>query len=91
MADADRVAVGRGMGELAHGDGTGGARDVVDDDLLAELLAHALAHDARHEVGRTARGERHDQGDRLAGIGLGEGRPGQADGEQGKGGSTQHS
>jgi hypothetical protein len=91
VADADRVAIGCGVRELAHGYGAGRPRDVVDDDLLAELLAHALAHDARHEIGRTAGRERHDHGDRLGGIGLGEGWAGQRDGKQSKGRSTQHS
>jgi len=67
MADADRVAVGRRAGELGHGDGAGGAGDVLDDELLAKLLAHALADDAGQQVGRTACREGHDHGDRFAG------------------------
>jgi hypothetical protein len=46
------------------------AGDVLDHDLLAERLAHVLPENAREHVGRSARGERHDHGDRPDGVGL---------------------
>ena len=48
------------------------ARD-FDDDRLAERRRHAFGDDSRHEIGVAAGRERHDQPDRLVGIG-GEGR-----------------
>ena len=38
----ERVAVGRGLGDLAGGDAAAGAAAVLDHDLLAERLAHLL-------------------------------------------------
>ena len=90
VTDADRVAVRRGAGELAHRDGSRRAGNVVDDELLPEFAAHAFAHDAGHDVGRAAGREGHDEADRLVGIGLGVRRPGRRYGQQGKCGSAQH-
>ncbi len=72
-----RVAVGLGLGDRLRADDGVGARPVVDDDLLAEVLAHLLADQAAEHVGRTARRERHDQGDRAGGVGLRRARVGQ--------------
>jgi hypothetical protein len=62
--------LGGGLGRLVDADRAATAADILDDELLAERLAHALAQDTGQSVGRTARRERHDHGNRLAGIGL---------------------
>ena len=43
---------------------------MVLKDRLAELRAHALSEEAAEDVGRAARGKRHDQAHRLGGVGL---------------------
>ena len=63
-AEAERVAVGRGLRDLARRDRAAGAALVLDHDLLAERLAHLLGDDARHHVVAAAGGVRNDQGDR---------------------------
>ena len=42
VADAHRVAVGRGVRHAADADGAAGAADVLDDDGLAERALHPL-------------------------------------------------
>ena len=42
MADAQRVAVGRGVRHAADADGAAGAADVLDDDGLAKRRLHPL-------------------------------------------------
>ena len=69
VADRDRVAVGRGLGDAGHARGAAGAADVLDHQLLAQRARHVLADDAGDDVGRPARGERHDHGDGLVGVG----------------------
>ena len=70
VADADGVAVGSGAHGAADPDGAGRAGDVLDDDRLAERLAHRLGERACQRIDRTARAERHDQGDRMGRIRL---------------------
>ena len=81
-----RVAVRRGLRGGGGADHGGGAGPRLDDDLLAPVLEHLLRDDARQDVGRSARRERHDDLDRPVGIfvgGLRERRPGsKAGGEQ---------
>ena len=67
LPDVDRVAVGRGAREAADADRAAGAADILDNHRLAERSAHLVGHDARGDVGRSARRERHDQRDRARG------------------------
>ncbi len=62
------VAVGRGARGLGGADRAAGAGHVFDDDLLAEHRTDRLRDDAAEDVGRPARGERHDHGDGAVGI-----------------------
>ena len=68
-AGEQRVAVGRGFRRHVGAEAAARAGAVLDHDRLAEHLLHVLAGDARDEVGVAARRERHDQPDRLVGIG----------------------
>jgi hypothetical protein len=43
---------------------------ILDHHRLTPVLAHLLADEARDDVGRPARWERHDHADRAIGIGL---------------------
>ena len=70
LADVDGVAVGRRARDAADADAAAGAADVLDDHRLTERGPHALRQDARHDVGRAARRERHDHRDRPRRIGL---------------------
>ena len=63
-AEAERVAVGRGLRDLARRDRAARAALVLDHDLLAERPAHLLGDDARHHVVAAAGGVGNDQGDR---------------------------
>jgi hypothetical protein len=72
--DADRVAVGRGLGDRAVTDDATAAGAVHDVDRLAQLLFEQYADDAGRRVGAAAGSPRHDQRDRALGVG-GEGRP----------------
>jgi hypothetical protein len=51
----------RRFGDHIPGDVAVGTGVVVDDDRLAQELRELLAHDARRDVGRTARGNGHDE------------------------------
>ena len=42
VADAHRVAVGRGVGDATDADGAAGPADVLDDDGLAQRRLHPL-------------------------------------------------
>ena len=70
LADIDGVAVRLGARDAADRDAAAGAADVLDDDRLAEDRTHLLGHDARGNVGRAARRERHHQRDLLRRKGL---------------------
>ena len=63
--EADRVAVGRRMGDRVGADIAARAALVLDDELLAGELAQLLAGDAREHVGRTAGREGVDVAHRL--------------------------
>ena len=71
LPDAERVAVRRRARDAADADCAAGAGHVLYDDRLTERCAHALGHQPCDHVGRAARGERHDHGDRPRRIGLG--------------------
>ncbi len=67
-AEQQRVAVGLRLCDHLGADIAAGAALVVDDDLLAEIGRHADRDDARDQVGRPARRERHHHAQRLVGI-----------------------
>jgi hypothetical protein len=73
IADRDGVAVGLRLDGAGHAQGPAGAADVLDHQRLAERARHMLADKAGYDIGRSARRERHDHGDRLIWI-LGGGR-----------------
>ena len=64
-ADAERVAVGRGLGELLQAERAAGAGLVLDHDLATETRAELVADDARGAVRGRAGRERNDDLDRL--------------------------
>jgi hypothetical protein len=82
LSHDEGVAVGRRAKQAGDADGAAGAAHILDDHGLAERLVHALAHDARHDIGHTARRERHDHRDRPRRISL-RGHAGQG-GQHGK-------
>jgi hypothetical protein len=63
-----RVAVGRGLGDLIGADVAARAHAVLHHELLPQEVSHLGAHDARDDVGRTAGGERYDDANRLGRI-----------------------
>jgi hypothetical protein len=67
----DRVSVGLGLGDIFGTDIAGGARLVLDDELLTEPLRQMLPGKSRHNVRRAAGGERDDQANRPGRISLG--------------------
>jgi len=68
--EQDCVAVGRRFRHLGSADIAGGARDVLDIDLLAELLGKLLRHEPREGVGHPTRRKGHDRAHRPGRIGL---------------------
>ena len=70
VAEDQRVAVGRGPGDLEHGDGSGAARAVVDDDADAHRDGELLRHGPRDDFRGAARRERDDEADGLVRIRL---------------------
>ena len=68
IADRDGVAVGLRLGRADHAQGPAGAADVLDHERLAERARHMIADKAGYDIGRSARRERHDHGDRLIRI-----------------------
>jgi hypothetical protein len=66
--DQERVAVRLGVGRGTDPDIAAGSRPVLDDDTAAQGMAEMLAENARHDVGRSGRRERHDDLDGAAGI-----------------------
>ena len=64
----DRVAVRLRLRAARDAGGAAGAGDVLDDELLAERLREVFADDAGDDVGRSAGGERHDDGDRTGRV-----------------------
>jgi hypothetical protein len=67
-----RVAVGRAARHRFGADDPARARAVLHDHRAAERLAELLADQARQRVSGSARGERHDDLDRLRRVRLGE-------------------
>ena len=70
IREHQRVAVGRRLRRLPHGDHAVGAAAVLDHDLLAERIGQPLRDQPRDGVVAAARRERHDQRDRARRIGL---------------------
>ena len=68
-----RVAIRRRFRDGAGADVAAGAALVLDDDTLAPHLGEPLPEHAGDDVGRSARGERHDDLDRLVRIALRDG------------------
>ena len=69
IAQDDRVAVRRCVGDLAGADGAAAAGIATfDDDLLAERDTHLIGDRARHDVVGAARRQRNDQRDRPVRI-----------------------
>ena len=64
-----RVPVGLAARDHAGADDGPGARPVVDDHVLAQVFGHLIGQDARDGIGATTGRERHDEPDRLVGIG----------------------
>jgi hypothetical protein len=73
VGDAERVAVGRGLGDRVHGDIAARARTVLDHHRLAALGGEVGAEDARGEIGDPAGRGRDDDLERLDRVALGEG------------------
>jgi len=59
--NADRVAVGRGLGDRIGADIAARAGPVLDHDLLAEPVAQLLRQDARNDVCAAAGWKGYDQ------------------------------
>src|SRR6516225_1017830 len=70
LADDQRIAIGFGTHNPAGTDGAAGPGDVLDQNGLTERCLHAFGERARDNVGRSARWERCDNGDRSRRIGL---------------------
>ncbi|MNN27662.1 hypothetical protein D3C81_1412030 [compost metagenome] len=85
--DGQRVAVGISTRGFRRADGAACATLVFHNHRLAKFLAHALGHQARDDVGGTARRERNDHADRLAGVLVGGMRDG---GAKRAGGASRH-
>src|SRR3990172_7302342 len=75
LTPADFISISMGRGKAAGrplrappgADGAGRPGAVIDDDRLAQQLGHARRDQARGDVGRAARGKRHDDAYRLCG------------------------
>src|SRR5262249_5007623 len=70
LADDQRIAIGFGTHDPAGTDGAAGSGDVLDQNGLTERCLHAFGERARDNVGRSARWERCDNGDRPRRISL---------------------
>ena len=69
--EQERVAVGRRARDRGGADVARCARAVLDQHRLSQGALQMLGDDARQDVGRSARRERHDQRDRSLRIGSG--------------------
>ena len=76
MAEQQRVAVGRGMGDRAAADGAAGAGLVVHDHLLMKRIRQLGGDHARHRVHPAARRIGHHQRNDAIGIACGRGAAG---------------
>jgi hypothetical protein len=70
MAQHQRIAVGRLRQDIGGADIAVGAGAVLDDNGLTQGSLDFLANDAGHDIGGAARTRRHDEADRMVGIGL---------------------
>ena len=70
MRHHDGVAIRRRLGGETCSDHAGCAAAIVDHDLLTETGGELVGDDACDGVDPATRRERHDQGDRAAGIAL---------------------
>ena len=61
--EQQRIAVGRGLGDLVGADRAAGAADILDHHALAEPFAQALGEQPRQHVGGGAGRERHHDAD----------------------------
>ncbi|MNL09214.1 hypothetical protein D3C87_1299660 [compost metagenome] len=68
--EQQRVAVGRSLGDVLRRDHGAGAGLVLHQHGLAQALVQPLGEQARHDVGRAAGRERHDERDGLGRVGL---------------------
>ena len=59
---------GRASADPYRARGASCARNILDNDLLAEGRRHRLTDQARDDVGRAAGGVGHNEGDRARGI-----------------------
>jgi len=66
-----RVAVGRGFGGIGDADFAAGAGLVLDHEALTQRALQDFRFVPRHDVGRSAGRERHDDGHRPARITVG--------------------
>ncbi len=91
MAEQQRIAVGRGMGDKAGAECAAGAAAVVDDYLLFEGVRQLGGHHTRHGVHAAARRIGHHQRDDAVRIigGMGAARRGQNAGERGDGANNE--
>src|SRR5215510_6000091 len=63
--NADRVAVGRRLGDRIRADIAAGTGTILDHNLLAEIPAELLRYNARNDVGAGSSREGDDQADRA--------------------------
>ena len=61
VGEAERVAVGIRVGDLAAADAAAAADAVFDDERLAQALNELLRHQPRDGIGAAAGRERHDE------------------------------
>ena len=71
ISKQQRIAIRRRTRHQLGADDAARARTIVDHHLLPQHLRQAAGGDARHDVGRAAYGDRHDQADWALGIGGG--------------------
>ena len=74
LRHGQRVAVRRGIGDIASAERAAGAGPVLDDHRLAEIGLQLGANETGHNVAGAAGGEINDQMDRPARIIVGRGR-----------------
>ncbi len=68
IPNGDRVAARLRLGSARHPQGTAGTADVLHNDRLSQRARHVFADKAGDDVGRSAGGERHDDGNRFTRI-----------------------
>ena len=68
VPQAERIAVGRCANDALDTDASPGARNIFDDDRLAQDAAHTIGDCPSERVGWASSGEWHDERDRAGGI-----------------------